>query len=335
MASISFMTEHHKFPWSRQLTERVPMQGQPRFTINRIDPDCELLVVYDDIGTEFTTALPRERLMCVLSEPQGIKAYRSAFVAQFGTSFGPIDPKRTDVTWQQSQPGLAWFYGLGFVDGKWRSNLSVNTLKAMPPPPKTQTVSAVISNKTRLPMHRQRIAFVMALKERLGDTFHIYGNGFQPIPDKADAIAPHAYHLVLENNDIEHFWTEKTADAYLGWSLPIFSGCRNLGEYFPEQSFIRNDISDISQAVGRVIEILDRAPYEELLPAIAQARERLIESHELSACLRRAWAAIPAGTPKTGTSPARIRANRNLGPTGLLEPAARRVARRLLGRPPR
>jgi hypothetical protein len=326
MASIAFMTEHSKFPWPRQLTERTHLPGQHRFTINQIDPDCDFLVVYDDIGIEFKTCVPRERRLAILNEPPGVKIYRPSFLAQFGSVFGPIDPKRPDVTWIKSHPALAWYYGVGFTAGRNVANLSFNTLATTPPPIKTQTVSVVISTKTRLPMHRQRIEFIAALKEQIGDRLFIYGNGFTPIPDKADAINPHAYHLVLENNDLDHFWTEKTADAYLGWSLPLFSGCYNLSDYFPEPSFIRIDLSDIPAAVQNIEHILTEQPYTARLPAIAQARQRLVTEHELSACLRKAALTIPAGTA-LHSRPVHMRANRNLGPTGLIEPFARKIAR--------
>jgi hypothetical protein len=332
MASIAFMTEHSKFPWQRQLTERTPLPSQHRFTINQIDPDCDFLVVYDDIGPEFQTTLPRERRLAILNEPPGVKTYRPSFLAQFGSVLGPINPNRSDVVWIKSHPALAWYYGVGFAAGRCSATMSFKEIATTPPPEKTQTVSVVISTKTRLPMHRQRISFVTALKARLGDQLFIYGNGFTPIPDKADAINPHAYHLVLENNDMDHFWTEKTADAFLGWSLPLFSGCQNLSDYFPEPSFIPITLSNISAAVQNIEHILREQPYTARLPAIAQARQRLVTEHELSACLRKAALTIPADTT-LHSKPMQIRANRNLGPTGLIEPFARKIARRVLRRP--
>lgn len=331
--SIAFLTEHQRFAWRRQLVDRSLAAGTLPIVMNRIDPDCALLVVYDDIEAERVITLPRARRLVVLSEPPGIKTYRPSYLAQFGTVLGPVDPKCADVSWIKSQPALPWFYGVGFVGQTCLPNVSYDQLVAMPPPAKSETISVVISTKTRLPMHRQRLAFVAALKERLGERLHVFGTGFAQVPDKADAIRPHAYHLVLENNDIDHFWTEKTADAYLGWALPIFSGCRNLDQYFPAQSFIRIDPSDIPAAVGAVVQILREAPYASRLWAIREARTRLLNEHELGAALRAAALGLPADTPREATAPFRLRANRDLGPAGRLEPMARVLARRILRRP--
>ena len=78
----------------------------------------------------------------------------------------------------------------------------------------------------------------------------LFGRGFKEIGDKADVIGPYRYHLVLENSACPHFWTEKLADAYLGYCLPIFSGCANVVDYFPPDSLVRlPDIADHSGAV--------------------------------------------------------------------------------------
>ena len=332
MASIAFITEHHRFPWERQLTDRTPSPGEMRFTINRVDADCELLVVYDDLAEPIPTVIPRERRMAILSEPPGIKTYRSSYLAQFGSVFGPVDPKRADVRWIKSHPALPWFYGIGFNDGRCVANESLDAMMAMAPPAKAETVSVVISSKSRLPMHRQRMKFVTALKERLGSKLHIFGQGFNPIADKADAISPHAYHLVLENNNIDHFWTEKTADAFLGWSLPIVSACANLEDYFPPESFVRIDPDDIERAVETTLRVLDQSPYAARLPALAEARQRLTQQYELSVCLRHMARALPKRTAAAGERPARLHPNRNLGPAGKLEPFARKIARKLVRR---
>ena len=335
--SIAFLTEHVRFPWQRQLTDRPLQAGFDRFTFNRIDADCKFLVVYDDIAAGISVDIPRERRFVVLSEPPGIKAYRPAYLRQFGTVIGPVAPnvapaERAGLRWMQTHAALPWFYGIGFLDGACVPNLSFEQLAAMPPPPKKQTVSVVISAKTRLPMHRQRLAFVEALKQCLGERLQVFGTGFTRVPDKADAIAPHAYHLVLENNDVDHFWTEKTADALLGWSLPLFSGCRNLDQYFPDQAFIRIDPGDSASAVAQVERILSEQPYDARLPAIAEARQRLINRHELGTLLREATQSVAHGTPELNQAPALLRANRDLGPAGKWEPFARSIARRLLQR---
>ncbi len=287
MPSIAIMTSHARFPWLRQIEGGGDMIGAWRFTLDRIDPDCALLVVYDEPRQQFVTTLPPERRMAVLSEPPGIKVYRRGYLDQFGLLHGPIHGEGAAERTTISHPALPWFYGVGFEPGGLVANETVDTLLAMPPPQKQCAISLVISNKVQTPKHRARVAFAEDLKRRLGDRVMIFGRGFQPLQDKAEVIRPYAYHLVLENNDIDHFWTEKTADAYLGWALPVFSGCANLGVHFPEGSFVPIDITDPSRAIGTIAQLLDDNPYPAFVPAIAEARARLMREHNLFPILAR------------------------------------------------
>ncbi len=112
----------------------------------------------------------------------------------------------------RSHAALPWLYG----------HETVADLTQQRPAAKRNAVSVVITRKTKTPLHRARLQFVEQLQRRLGDRLHVYGRGFQEVGDKREAIDPFKYHLALENNDQEHFWTEKIADAYLGWALPLY-----------------------------------------------------------------------------------------------------------------
>jgi hypothetical protein len=289
MASIAIITAHARFPWLRQ----VPGEGMPfegfRFTIDQVEPDCVALVVYDDPGREFPTHLPTSHRMLIGSEPPGIRRYRAGYTAQFATMMGPIRPLSPGTNWLERQPALPWFYGISFTPGGLVADLDIGALRALPVPAKEPKISVVLSRKSQLPKHRARLAFVEALKAALGDRLLIYGRGFTEISDKRIAIAPYAYHLVLENNDIPHFWTEKTADALLGWALPVFSGCANLGSYFPEGSFVPMDLAQPKAAIAQITALLDAHPYPRHVPAIGAARERLMGEHNLFPFLA-AWA---------------------------------------------
>jgi hypothetical protein len=281
MASIAIITAHARFPWLRQVPGGNGVLGRFRFTIDHIEPDCVALVVYDDPGREFNTRLPASHRLLIASEPPGIRPYRAGYTGQFGNMMGPIRPLSPGTAWIERQPALPWFFGIAFTPKGLVADFSIEELRALPRPAKEPRISVVLSRKSQLPKHRARLAFVEALHKALGDRLLIYGRGFTEVTDKRIAIAPYAYHLVLENNDIPHFWTEKTADALLGWSLPIFSGCANLGDYFPQGSFIPIDLSRPQEAIGEIRRILDENPYPQHIAAIGAARERLMTEHNL------------------------------------------------------
>lgn len=323
MPSIAIMTAHARFPWLRQIAGGADAIGPWRFTIDQIDSDCAFLVVYDDPAAAFETTIPYERRMLITSEPPGIKPYREEYLAQFGTVYGPVGAGRN---WIRTQAALPWFYGVGFEAGGLAANETFDSLLSLEPPAKQAAISVVLSRKSQLPKHRSRMAFVETAQRRLGDRFQVFGRGFRDIRDKAEAIRPYAYHLVLENNDIGHFWTEKTADSYLGWALPIFSGCTNLGDYFPRDSFIPLDISRIDAAISALERILEEAPYASRLPALREARIRLLEQYNLFPIL-----AARAGSEgyASGFAPARgmIRPNSDFAPFAGLNALVRRAGR--------
>lgn len=336
MPSIAIMTSHARFPWLRQIEGGGDTIGDWRFTLDRIDADCAFLVVYDEPRQAFSTNLPPERRMVILSEPPGIKVYRKGYLDQFGMLHGPIAGAGAGARTTITHPALPWFYGVGFEPSGLVANETVDTLLAMPPPPKECAISLVISNKVQTPKHRARLAFVEHLQRQLGGRVMIFGRGFQPLRDKAEVIRPYAYHLVLENNDIDHFWTEKTADAYLGWALPVFSGCANLAAHFPEGSFVPVDIADTSRAIAIIARLLDENPYQAHLPAIAEARQRLMREHNLFPLLARMAASKGFAAPFVGTSGI-IRPNTAYQPFHGVRSTFRSAGRRLktLFRPPK
>jgi len=110
----------------------------------------------------------------------------------------------------------------------------------------------------------------------------LLGHFYKDIDDKADGILPYAFHLVCENNDMDNFWTEKLADAYLGWALPIFSGCANIDSYFPADSFIKVNLKQPEEALKTIQTALNTPDfYQKHLPAIKVARERLLNEYNL------------------------------------------------------
>ena len=66
--------------------------------------------------------------------------------------------------------------------------------------------------------------------------FNWFGKGVKLIDKKINAIDPYKFHLTIENDSLEHHWTEKIADAYLGLSVPIIMVV-NILDYFPRRKF--------------------------------------------------------------------------------------------------
>jgi hypothetical protein len=78
-----------------------------------------------------------------------------------------------------------------------RFTIGYDALKQLTPPEKQNRVSVVCSTTAQTAGQRQRLKFLAALKQRLGDDLMVFGKGFQQIDDKLEATLPYRYHLVL------------------------------------------------------------------------------------------------------------------------------------------
>jgi hypothetical protein len=297
MTKIALRSRQYLPPLLRQTDDGRGAHKGVTLHIEPID-DADWMVVLDDIAIAEMTNVPKDRRILFVTEPPGIKPNVAEFTNQFGIVVSPFALKGFKGRWIESQSGLNWFYGAPLIDGQFVPRLSLADLRVMPVPANKQPrISVVCSTKSKLPRHRERLQLIDALRTALPDTFDIYGSGFQRIPDKSDAIDGYRYHLVLENNDIAHFWTEKLADAYLGYALPVFSGCANVTQYFSPDSLVRlPDIHDHGAAIAIIKDLLVRDPWDAHLEAIRHARTTLIEDYNVFSMIANIANETPATT---------------------------------------
>jgi hypothetical protein len=287
--------------WRRQLPDAAPVLGGCEFVFDAHDRDYDWLAVYDRFpsvaGERFSLwreelACPAENTVFITVEPSSIKSYERAFLRQFGHVLTGHEPWSIDQPGViRSQPGLKWFYGDGGASVK-----TLDEMLAEAPPEKSLDFSTVCSSKRQKhTLHRKRYDFTQRLKEEF-PAMEIFGHGVRPMKDKAEALDPYRYHLAIENHRCAHHWTEKVSDAFLGWALPFYYGCTNLGEYFPEDSFIEIDLDDFDGSVSVIRAAIANREYEKRLEAIAEARRRVLTQYNLFAVL----AGLAAGSCRPG-----------------------------------
>eukprot|EP01028_Stygiella_incarcerata_P012144 TRINITY_DN7303_c0_g1_i3.p1 TRINITY_DN7303_c0_g1~~TRINITY_DN7303_c0_g1_i3.p1 ORF type:complete len:232 (-),score=-73.43 TRINITY_DN7303_c0_g1_i3:13-708(-) len=102
---------------------------------------------------------------------------------------------------------------------------------------KTKRISWIVSNLNYLPGHKLRMELHSeVIKQQL--PIDIFGKGINPIKDKFNGLASYKYSIAIENSSSPHYWTEKISDCFLSYTVPIYYGCTNIGNYFPKDSFI-------------------------------------------------------------------------------------------------
>ena len=287
----------------RRFPGRTPSFGRCDFIFDRAARDYDWLVVYDGLGR----GLPPEPLACsprhtllLTGEPSSITVYGRAFLGQFAhvlTSQEEWALRHPGAI--RRQAGLLWYYGGPSERGTF------DALASATPPAKTKPLSTVCSTKAmKHTLHSLRLGFTRRLMGELPE-LEVFGYGMRELKDKADALDPYKYHLAIENHTCAHHWTEKLADAYLGFCLPLYFGCTNLDAYFPRESYIQLDIRDHAKARAEIERVIRSDEYERRLPAILEARRRVLHEYatfpQLARLIEERHAPAPP-PPRPGTT---------------------------------
>jgi len=233
-----------------------------------------------DFSAVLGNARPYDRFMAapqntlfIAGEPLSKKLYPQAFYRQFGHVVDSHAQSRHPHL-HVSALGLNWHVGLDRSSHRYR--YGYDHLAALACPEKQNRIAVVCSNASKTEGQRRRLALLEGLKQRLGDRLVHFGRGFEPIDDKMEAILPYRFQLVLENGVEPHYWTEKLADAYLGWAYPVYLGCPNVADYLPAEALLSINDLGVDTAAARIAELLDQPLGPQREAALAEARHRIL-----------------------------------------------------------
>lgn len=323
--------------WRHQFPHGEPVWDGCEFVFERDARDYDWLLVYDDLParagepkrtTREDLDCPRARTLLVTTEPSSVKIYGDSYTRQFGAvltsqpEWALPHPRRIF-----SQPALHWFYGVGS-----REIVPFDRLLEQSPSGKQRGVSMVYSPKAmRHTLHYRRAHFMRWLAGHMPELDTFGRQTARPLDDKADCLRDYRYHVAIENFIGEHHWTEKLADAFLGLALPFYYGCPNAEAYFPAESFIRIDIRDPAGALDIIRTAIANNEYEKRLPALIEARRRVMFEHNLFAVAAREIARLHQGEaqPEPGAAILSRRAMRLSSPMVALRDLYGKVRGRL------
>jgi len=167
------------------------------------------------------------------------------------------------------------------LDGPGGQYISYDTLLAQTPLPKTKVISTICSTKQMShTVHAKRYEFVMALKQRMTD-LDVFGRGINPVDEKSQAMDDYRYHIAIENHIEPGHWTEKLADSFLAFCLPFYFGDPDYAKAFPKDSVIPINIYNLDEAETIIRNSIAQNAYEKRLPAIIEARRRVLTQHNI------------------------------------------------------
>lgn len=273
----------------RQIPNASGCWGGCQFLINSDIEEYDWWVVLHHTGItniETTTCDPAHLVYVSLEPSESVGNVNNQFINQFSKI---ITPDKSVV-----HPGLinkgfhTWWAGMNVEHKNDQHNiLSDKAIKhqefsSQEIKNKKNRISIITSQKKTLPGHTKRLNFIdKLLRHPISEFIDVFGDGYKPIQDKLDAIAGYKYHLVIENDNIENYWTEKLADSFLGFSMPIYYGCPNIYDYFEEKSMIRIDIDKADQSIDVICNAIKNEMYDSSVDEINKARQLVLNDYNI------------------------------------------------------
>lgn len=163
-------------------------------------------------------------------------------------------------------------------------------------------LSAVVSNKNLGPSYELRRNFFINLSTIYPDICDIYGAGWTNElgssykgslgnyhnkninninnTSKFDALKNYKYTICIENCVRKNYFTEKFTDAILSGCIPIYFGCPNISDYFPNDCYYVIDINDIN-CYEKIMDIINKPVSEENISALKTAHELILNKYNI------------------------------------------------------
>jgi len=285
MIKVKFTTAYPYWPFARQTPGQSARWGDYQFIIDQDIDECDWWVVFEGLLKEEKTRCPKNNIILITGEPASIKFYQKKYTDQFSQIVTCNSSIKHPNIFHHAQLH-PWMVGVGFipgVKGKFKSPITkdYDELKNLGSIPKTKLLSVISSNKISTPGHRLRLAFAEKLSAYFGDRIDIFGRDGNEIADKWDAIAPYKYHISIENDNINDWWTEKLADAFLALTYPFFYGCPNIERYFPAASLTKIDISKPDVAIKIIKTAIENNVYEKSTDQLLAAKNLILDKYNL------------------------------------------------------
>lgn len=258
---------YFKYPDLKRQTPNCSLQwGDFVFTEEDI-AECDYLVILDYPEDDFSIKVNQNNIIHLCLEPPNeISKYRQYANKKVKVIFNQLNIKKNNIL---SHAALPWHINRDF---DFLKNLKVETLS------KENKIVWVTSNQRSSKGHNVRMDFLNKIKEL--PFVDLYGRGIIPINDKWDVLHNSKYAIAYENFQNDYYWSEKIADCFLSYTMPLYFGCNSIANYFPKNSYIQIDPKD--RHIDLFLkEIVVSKKWEENLEAIAKSRDLILNKYQL------------------------------------------------------
>jgi len=132
---------------------------------------------------------------------------------------------------------------------------------------KTNLVSIIASGKRKVADHFKRHEIIA----KHSNIIDVMGMGYKPIGAISEGLTNYMFHIAMENQRQDFYFTEKLINPLMTGTVPIYYGMPSIGEYFDTRGMIIfNDINEI----GNILNSLNIELYKSMLPYIEENFKR-------------------------------------------------------------
>ena len=230
-------------------------------------PECDALLIFNNPSERIDTVCFPENIIAFMMEPGVYSENPWMFkgLQQYASVYSPINNSSNTML---SHGFLGWHVLPGWAE-----------LSGLPVPEKEKAISCIASKLQQFKGHRLRLDFINTLKKEI-PSIDFFGKGSNYIPDKMDGLLPYRYSIAIENTAAPYYFTEKITDCFLAYTIPLYYGCKNIGKYFPEKSFILVDIEEPAKAIEKIRQIMENDDWQQRVTALQEARELVLNKYQ-------------------------------------------------------
>ncbi len=249
------------------------------FTADPNDEPFDAVIHINKVSEDITVTCNPNNVICIATEPSFKLRWENRWIYEKNAVFAHIvgmvesPPKGDKRYYNKDAVGLC----------RWLLDKSYPEIQQLDvsQKPDNDKVLWITSNTLGLPAHFKRMYFYEYIKKHHADTFNIFGRGIHYIDSKYDGFAEHKYILAIENCYGQVTWSEKLTDCLLMGALPFYCGMDILEKHLPKDCYISIDITKPEQAVKIIQQAIRGKEWEKRLPAIQEARERIMKKYNI------------------------------------------------------
>jgi hypothetical protein len=145
---------------------------------------------------------------------------------------------------------------------------------------KVNTISVVASSK-----HKHRANYIRTVS-KLNNNIQVKGSiaGARiSMQERGMILKDSTMSICIENCAQENYFTEKITDCLLAWTLPLYWGCPNIENFFPEGSYRLINLNEPTE----LEDIINTPVTSSEIDAIEVARKLILDKYNIWECINK------------------------------------------------